>query len=91
MQAEKTPDVVEVTSGMLHTSCPKPALTSLTADSRLTSLVRYTAAPASPIGSEKEERWLVRKLGKAVRQSDVCIDLLVPQTFSLWYESNHCF
>lgn len=30
MQAEKTPDVIEVTSGTLHTSSPKPALIVLT-------------------------------------------------------------
>jgi len=45
MQTEKTPDVVEVTSGMLHTSRPKPALIGLTVDLRLTSLYSSLSEP----------------------------------------------
>jgi hypothetical protein len=45
MQAEKTPDVVEVTTGTLHTGNLKQALTGLTLDAKLTSLYSKPSEP----------------------------------------------
>jgi hypothetical protein len=64
MQVEKAPHVVKVT-GALHKSSPKPALEACLCAQCL--LFLYTATLSNSSGSEKEERWLVRKLGKMIR------------------------
>lgn len=63
MQAEKVPGVVEVTS-TLSKSFPRIIHRDL-AD------ICYTAAPSGTAGSDKEERWLVRKLGKIDAESSI--------------------